>query len=222
MLCFKNIFFYYICDKREVKVLEKYFDLTEKQKHLFTEFESLFVEWNTRINLVSRKDIEFFEIRHLLHSLAIAKINDFKRSSVIDVGTGGGLPGLALAIMFPDAHFLLVDSIGKKISAVQNMITEMKLDNVEALKIRSTDLHQKCDYVVARAVTNFPAFYKSVSHLLRKGKAGSLKNGIIYLKGGSFEQELLDFEQSIKIKMISDYYKEEFFETKKIIHYIYK
>lgn len=186
---------------------------------LFEEFKKLFISWNSKINLVSRKDIEFFDTKHLLHSLTLAKFIDFKQSSIIDVGTGGGLPGLALAIMFPQASFLLIDSTGKKINAVQDMISELGLKNVKAMKIRSNDLQQKYDYIVARAVTNFPNFHLSVKHLLKKGKAGTKKNGIIYLKGGDFNEELKNFKSNITVKNISDYFSEEFFETKKIIHY---
>ena len=204
-----------------MEFLEKYFNISERQKILFVKFKELFINWNSKINLVSRKDIEFFDTRHLLHSLALAKFVDFKKSAVVDVGTGGGLPGIALAIMFPDANFLLIDSIGKKIIVVQEMISELGLTNVKALKIRSNDLHQRFDYVVARAVTNFPNFYLSVNHLLKKGQAGTKKNGIIYLKGGDFDDELKDFKSRIFVEKISEYFQEEFFETKKIIHYIY-
>lgn len=204
-----------------MELLEKYFNISERQKKLFVKFKELFIRWNSKVNLVSRKDIEFFDTRHLLHSLALAKFIDFKKSSVVDIGTGGGLPGIALAIMYPDASFLLIDSIGKKIKAVQEMISELGLTNVKALKIRSNDLHQKFDYVVARAVTNFPNFYLSVNHLLRNGDAGTKTNGIIYLKGGDFNEELKIFKSKIYVENISDYFQEEFFETKKIIHYIY-
>lgn len=202
-----------------MKVLTKYFDLNQKKINLLIDFQKLFTDWNSKINLVSRKDIEFFELKHILHSLSIAKYVDFKNSSVIDIGTGGGLPGIVLAIMFPDAKFFLIDSIGKKITAVQNMIFELGLKNVEAKNIRSNDLHEKFDYIVARAVTNFPDFYKSVSHLLKSGEAGSLPNGIIYLKGGDLNDELFDFKSKIRITNISEYFDENFFETKKIIHY---
>lgn len=202
-----------------MEVLTKYFDLNPQKLNLLIEFQKIFTHWNSKINLVSRKDIEFFELKHILHSLSIAKYIDFKNSSVIDIGTGGGLPGIVLAIMFDDAKFLLIDSIGKKISAVQNMISELGLKNVSAQNIRSNDLHKKFDYVVARAVTNFPDFYKSVSHLLKNGQAGNLQNGIIYLKGGDLNDELSAYKSKIHITNISEYFDEEFFETKRIVYY---
>ncbi len=202
--------------------IEKYFKLNDKQKILFKKFYDLFLEYNKRINLISRKDTEHICVRHFLHSLAIAKLIDFKQAKIIDVGTGGGLPGIPLAIMFPEAEFYLIDSIGKKITAVNEIIKKLELKNVTAEQKRSPEVRTKFDYVVARAVTNFPKFYQDVKHLLKKGQKGSLPNGIIYLKGGDFSKEIEQFKGNIKIAEIDDFFWEDFFKEKKIIHFIYR
>ena len=199
--------------------IEKYFYLNPIQKEKFQLFKEYFLEWNSKINLISRKDVDFFCLKHVLHSLAIAKYADLDGTKVLDVGTGGGLPGIPLAIMFPEAEFLLIDSVGKKINAVTNIIERLDLKNVNAQKIRSNELKGKFDFVVARAVTNFPKFFIDVKHLLRSGHLSNRKNGIIYIKGGDFLEEINQFKTKIKLDNISDSFKEEFFETKKIIHY---
>ena len=201
--------------------LEKYFNLTENQKELFTKFKDVFLWYNQRINLISRKDAEHLCVRHILHSLSIAKFIDFKSAKIVDVGTGGGLPGIPLAIMFPEAEFFLIDSIGKKISAVNDIIDKLELKNVVAQQKRSPEIKQKFDYVVARAVTNFPKFYQNVKHLVRRGQAGNRKNGIIYLKGGDFSEEIQHYKSNIKIVEIDDFFWEDFFISKKIIHFIF-
>lgn len=199
--------------------IEKYFYLTPYQKEKFLLFKELFIEWNSKINLVSRKDIDSFWINHVLHSLAIAKFVDLDGTKVLDVGTGGGLPGIPLAIIFPEAEFLLIDSVGKKITAVLDMIEELDLPNLKAQQIRSNELKGKYDFVVARAVTNFPKFFNDVRHLLKSGFHTNKKNGIVYIKGGDFREEIKPFKQKIDIEKISDLFDEEYFETKKIIHY---
>ncbi len=199
--------------------IKKYFNLNSYQTEKLTLYEQLFKEWNKKINLVSRKDIDFFCVRHLLHSMSICKYADLSESKVLDVGTGGGLPGIPLAIMYPEAQFLLIDSIGKKIRAVADIVEKLDLKNVQTMQIRSTELKGKYDYIVARAVTNFPDFLKSVKHLIRKGKAGSIENGILYLKGGDFDKELSGMWKKIIIRDLDFYFEEEFFSSKKLIHY---
>lgn len=199
--------------------IEKYFYLNPDQKDKFLKFKELFLDWNSKINLISRKDVDFFCVRHVLHSLSIAKYVDLDGTKVLDVGTGGGLPGIPLAIMFPKANFLLVDSIGKKISAVNSMISELGLTNAKAEQIRSNDLKGKFDFIVARAVTNFPKFFNDVKHLARPGFISNKNNGIVYIKGGDFSEEIKPYKNKITIDVISDTFKEDFFDTKKIIHY---
>ncbi len=201
-----------------MECLKKYFDFSEKEHGLLKQYIELLKDWNTKINLISRKETDFC-VRHILHSLAIAKYADFGNSKILDVGTGGGLPGIPLAILNPEAEFLLIDSIGKKISAVQDIINSLKLDNVRAEHIHSRNLRGSFDYITARAVKDFREFYKSVRHLLKKGKTGSVHNGIIYLKGGDFYGEIAQYKKNIQIIDIKDFFDEDFFETKKIIHY---
>ncbi len=199
--------------------IEKYFFINSEQKEKYNKFRELFLEWNSRINLISRKDVDFFCIRHVLHSLSIAKYVDLDGTKVLDVGTGGGLPGIPLAIMFPQAQFLLIDSIGKKIDAVKDMIQQLELKNAQAQNIRSNELKDKFDFIVARAVTNFPKFYGDVKHLGKSGLVTNRKNGIVYIKGGDFEEEIKPYRNKIAVDVISESFTEDFFETKKIIHY---
>lgn len=199
--------------------IEKYFYLTPKQKSQFNKFKELFLDWNSKINLISRKDAEFFCINHVLHSLAIAKYVDLDGTKILDVGTGGGLPGIPLAIMFPKAELFLIDSIGKKINAVSSMINDLGLKNAKAQKIRSNELKGKYDFIVARAVTNFPKFFNDVKHLIKPGVITNQTNGIVYIKGGNFSEEIKPYKKKINIDLISDSFKEDFFKTKKIIHY---
>jgi len=202
-----------------VDCIEKYFYLTPKQKSQFNKFKELFLDWNSKINLISRKDAEFFCINHVLHSLAIAKYVDLDGTKILDVGTGGGLPGIPLAIMFPKAELFLIDSIGKKINAVSSMINDLGLKNAKAQKIRSNELKGKYDFIVARAVTNFPKFFNDVKHLIKPGVITNQTNGIVYIKGGNFSEEIKPYKKKINIDLISDSFKEDFFKTKKIIHY---
>jgi len=200
-----------------MNILKNYFpNLTDIQLNLFEKLNEQYLFWNEKINLISRKDTEHILIRHILHSLSIAKIKTFtKYHKILDVGTGGGLPGIPLAIMFPETNFVLIDSIGKKIKTVNEIINHLKLKNVVAKQFRSNELKDSFDFIVSRAVTNFPDFLDSVSHLIEKNK----DNGIIYLKGGEFEEELNKIRKHINIYNISDYFEEDFFETKKIIYY---
>lgn len=199
--------------------LEKYFYLNDTQKEKFKELKDLFLDWNSKINLISRKDTEDFCERHVLHSLAIAKYVDLEGVKVIDIGTGGGFPGIPLAIMFPNTEFLLVDSIRKKIGVVEDIIDKLDLKNAKAQIKRSNELKGKFDFVVARAVTNFPKFFNEVKHLIKGGVFTNQTNGIVYLKGGDFKEEIKKYKNKIVVENLSEYYSEEFFKTKKIIHY---
>ncbi len=202
-----------------MEVLEKYFYIKPEQKEKFIQFYDLFKEWNAKINLISRKDFDFFWINHVLHSLAIAKFVDLDGCTIIDVGTGGGLPGIPLAIMFPQAEFTMIDSINKKMKAVEDMISKLQLTNAKSICIRSNEYKAKYDFVVARAVTDFSKFYYEVKHLMQIGHKTNRKNGIIYLKGGNLFEEIALFKNKISLESISTYFEEEFFKTKMIVHY---
>jgi 16S rRNA (guanine527-N7)-methyltransferase len=201
-------------------ILLKYFpNLTATQVERFAMLGGLYSDWNSKINVVSRKDIDHLYERHVLHSLGIAKIIRFKPSTyVLDVGTGGGFPGIPLAIFFPEVQFTLVDSIGKKIKVVEAISKELKLDNVEAFQARAETLRQKFDFVISRAVTTLPEFYDWVKANIRKDEINFLHNGILYLKGGDTEEEVNRIERRSHTYYLSNYFYEDFFTTKKIIH----
>ena len=203
-----------------MQIISKYFPkLTDKQIDLFKQLEPLYAEWNAQINVISRKDFpEFFE-RHVLHSLAIAKHISFSPGTkVLDVGTGGGFPGIPLAIYFPQTHFHLVDSIGKKIKVVNAVIEALGLKNVLAEQVRAEQLTDKYDFVVSRAVTRLPEFVPWVRKNISKKQINPMPNGIIYLKGGDLEEEIKPFKKNIFVQDLSNYFSEEFFETKKVVH----
>ncbi len=203
-----------------MELLQKYFpNLSPHQTGQFAELESLYHQWNEKINVISRKDIDELYIRHVLHSLAIAKIICFRAgTTVLDVGTGGGFPGIPLAILFPDTHFTLIDSIGKKITVVQEVANHLELSNVRAMKNRVQEITARFDFVVSRAVTAFPEFVRMVRKNVSPRAANALPNGIIYLKGGDFEEEMKPFRASAEIFEISKIFSEPFFETKKVIY----
>jgi len=178
----------------------------------------LYREWNSQINVISRKDIDALYVRHVLHSLGIAKVQPFIAGShILDVGTGGGFPGIPLAILFPEAHFFLVDSIGKKIKVVREVISALGLKNVNAAHNRAEKVKGEFDFIVSRAVTNMDDFVKWVRKKVAKKQQHELKNGILYLKGGDLTQELANFPKAT-IYNLSDYFTEDFFETKKVVH----
>lgn len=192
--------------------------LTETQKAQIEQLGPLYKEWNSKINLVSRKDIENIYVNHVLHSLAIAKIISFKPGTqVIDVGTGGGFPGIPLAILFPETNFYLVDSIGKKITVVKEVAAALGLRNVRADQIRAEEVRGQYDFVVSRAVARMKEFYGWVHNKIKDESTNSLDNGILYLKGGDLEEEMNELKCPYSIYNLSDYFKEEFFETKHVV-----
>lgn len=201
-------------------IIKKYFtDLSDQQLDHFGRLGELYEEWNARINVISRKDIEQLYERHILHSLAIAKIIRFKPgTTILDVGTGGGFPGIPLAILFPDTSFMLVDSIAKKIKVVNEVAQALGLQNVQAEHLRVEEVKQRFDFVVSRAVTAFPRFVAMAKSKVSARNINDLANGILYLKGGDFEDEIRPFGQQVKVYDLKDYFEEEFFETKRLIH----
>ena len=203
-----------------MKILTKYFtDLNDQQLDQFGRMHSLYEEWNAKINVISRKDIEQLYERHVLHSLAIAKIIRFKPgTTVLDVGTGGGFPGIPLAIFFPETTFLLVDSIGKKIKVVNEVAVALSLKNLKAEHLRVEEVKPKFDFVVSRAVTAFPRFVEMVRPRVSGQNNNDLPNGILYLKGGDFDEEIKPYGNQIKVYELQHYFQEEFFETKRLIH----
>ena len=193
--------------------------LSEVQKAQFTQVYELYKDWNEKINVISRKDIQNLYINHVLHSLAIAKVISFKAGTrVLDVGTGGGFPGIPLAILFPETQFHLVDSIGKKITVVKNVAHALGLKNVVAEQIRVEQLKEEYDFIVSRAVTRLKEFYGWVHKRAKKKSHNDLYNGILYLKGGDLEEELVELKKPHQIFDLSDYFKEDFFDTKKVVY----
>jgi 16S rRNA (guanine527-N7)-methyltransferase len=205
---------------QDASIIFHYFpNLTDTQKKQFSQLGALYAEWNERINVVSRKDIENIYINHILHSLAIAKVISFKPgASVLDVGTGGGFPGIPLAILFPETHFHLVDSIGKKITVVNEVAKAIGLKNIKAEQIRAEQIKGKYDFVVSRAVTRMKEFYGWVQNKFKTESIHSLDNGILYLKGGDLDEEMNELKKRYSIYELPDYFKEPFFETKKIVY----
>ena len=202
-----------------MELILKYFpDLTEKQIAQFKALEDLYKDWNLKINVVSRKDIDELYLRHVLHSLAIAKVINFKDgSSLMDVGTGGGFPGIPLAILFPNCQFHLVDSINKKLNVVREVMAGLELENVKVTHTRVEEINETYDFIISRAVAAMPTFVHWVKGKIAKAQNNDLKNGILYLKGGDLTEELQDY-QTTTIYNISDFFEEDFFETKKVVH----
>ncbi len=201
--------------------IRKYFpDLTKKQIQQFTDLQKLYRHWNAQINLISRKDIEELYTNHVLHSLAIAKVIAFEKGTkILDIGTGGGFPGIPLAILFPEAEFLLVDSIGKKIKVVNEISSAIGLTNVRTMHERAENIKETFDFVVSRAVTNVTDFKKWVKGKFNKIHNNTLNNGILNLKGGDLTKELKGI--SHQQYNIADFFKEDFFETKKVVYIEY-
>ncbi|WP_460189630.1 16S rRNA (guanine(527)-N(7))-methyltransferase RsmG [Urechidicola sp. KH5] len=199
--------------------ITRYFnDLTDTQKEQFEQLQSLYEHWNAQINVISRKDIDELYLRHVLHSLGISKVQPFLSGShVLDIGTGGGFPGIPLAIMFPETKFYLVDSIGKKIKVVNEVATALNLQNVEATHMRAEKVKGQFDFIVSRAVTRMDDFYKWTRGKIKKQSNHELKNGILYLKGGDLTEELQKFPKAT-LYDLQNYFEDEFFETKKVVH----
>jgi 16S rRNA (guanine527-N7)-methyltransferase len=202
-----------------MELLLSYFpQLTDIQINQFKELQNLYEDWNSKINVISRKDIDELYTRHVLHSLGIVKIIDFKPGSkVMDVGTGGGFPGIPLAIMYPEVDFYLIDVIAKKIKVVNEVALALGLKNVKAEQKRAELVKDNFDFIVSRAVTNMPDFVDWVKDKVKKQSKHELKNGILYLKGGDLSEELASFPNAVQYNL-SDFFKEEFFETKKVVH----
>ena len=204
-----------------MQIINKYFpNLTSLQKEQFAKLGDLYKEWNQKINVISRKDVDMLYERHVLHSLAIAKIVKFRnKTMVLDVGTGGGFPGIPLAILFPGVKFHLIDSIGKKIKVVNAVIQELELKNITAEQKHSAELKGRFDFIVSRAVTAFPKFVELMENKIKYKSQNSIQNGILYLKGGDLDEELKDYQKDIILSPISNFFKEEFFETKSVVYY---
>ncbi len=198
----------------------RYFpDLSDKRRRQFEALGALYREWNEKINVVSRKDIENLYVNHVLHSLGIAKVVSFlPGADILDVGTGGGFPGIPLAILFPDTRFHLVDSVGKKIKVVNEVSKAVGLANIEAEQIRAEQLKHKYDFVVSRAVTQMKEFYNWVGNKVKRESQHPLSNGILYLKGGDLDEELNQLKRPYKLYDLTDYFKEEFFQSKKVVY----
>ncbi|PKP24297.1 MAG: 16S rRNA (guanine(527)-N(7))-methyltransferase RsmG [Bacteroidetes bacterium HGW-Bacteroidetes-2] len=193
-------------------------NLTTKQKKQFALLETLYHDWNLKINVVSRKDIDELYLRHVLHSLGISKVQKFNPgASVLDAGTGGGFPGIPLAILFPETNFHLVDSIGKKIKVVEEVVAGLQLQNVKFTNARVEEIKGKYDFIISRAVAVMPTFVYWVQGKIAKKSRHELKNGILYLKGGDLSEELQEYPRAT-IFELTDYFKEDFFETKKVVH----
>ncbi|TFV96242.1 16S rRNA (guanine(527)-N(7))-methyltransferase RsmG [Algoriphagus kandeliae] len=200
-------------------ILSYFPNLSERQIEQFDRLKSLYEDWNAKINVISRKDMDQFYVHHVLHSLGIAKVMRFQPGTkVLDIGTGGGFPGIPLAILFPDTHFHLVDSIGKKIIVVKEVARALKLSNVEAQQARAETLVRKYDFVISRAVTRMINFYPWVKGKIRKEDFNEFPNGILYLKGGDVDEEMEETGKSYVTYHLSDYFKEDFFETKKVVY----
>lgn len=203
-----------------VDLLLHYFPgLTERQKEQFAALFPLYQDWNAKINVISRKDMDNFYPHHVLHSLAIAKVQPFKSmAEILDVGTGGGFPGIPLAILFPDTKFHLIDSIGKKIKVVQSVADQLGLQNVRAEQVRAEQLGGEYDFVVSRAVTDLPQFVQWVRGRFSDIQYHHLRNGILYLKGGDLTAELAPFRKKVRTWDISDFFAEDYFLTKQVIY----
>jgi 16S rRNA (guanine527-N7)-methyltransferase len=203
-----------------IDIILKYFpEITDSQINRFSRLGDIYKTWNSRINVISRKDFDNFYIHHVLHSLAIAKFIHFiGKTRILDVGTGGGFPGIPIAIMFPDAEFFLLDSIEKKIKVVWSVAGELNLNNVYAIRKRIEEEKNRFDFIISRAVTAFPDFVKLTRKNIDAENKNQVRNGIIYLKGGDLSAELGPYLKTTIIKNIADFFSEPYFETKKILY----
>tara|TARA_B100001094_G_C18152611_1_gene784532 strand:+ start:45 stop:674 length:630 start_codon:yes stop_codon:yes gene_type:complete len=203
-----------------INLILKYFPgLTENQKNQFSQLKDLYKEWNSQINVISRKDIDELYSRHILHSLGIAKIIQFKPgTSIMDVGTGGGFPGIPLAILFPECNFYLVDTIGKKIKVVNAITEALELKNVEGVQKRAEKVKYEFDFIVSRAVTYLPKFNNWIKGKFSNKSFNDIPNGLLYLKGGDLDEELKKAGKPHQSFELKNYFSEDFFETKKVIY----
>ena len=200
------------------EIQKQFPNLTENQIEQFQKLEALYQDWNAKINVISRKDIDELYTKHVLHSLAIAKIQPFEPGTyILDVGTGGGFPGIPLAILFPETRFYLIDVILKKINVVKAVAEGLELKNVKAEQIRASEVKGDYDFIVSRAVTNMPDFVSWIKDKIKKQNKHKLHNGILYLKGGDLTEELKDFPKATEYN-IAEFFSNEFFETKKVVH----
>lgn len=202
------------------ELITKYFpSLSDHQRQQFEKLYPLYQEWNGKINVISRKDIDNLYVNHVLHSLGIARIQTFRPGAdILDVGTGGGFPGIPLAILFPESNFHLVDSIGKKITVVNGVADGLGLTNVKAEQMRAEQVTRSYDFIVSRAVTRLKEFYHWIYKKTKKESIHSLANGILYLKGGDLAEELAELKRGYTLYDLSEHFSEEFFETKKVVH----
>jgi len=203
-----------------INSLIKHFpNLTEYQKEQFSSLENLYKKWNAKINVISRKDTENFQERHLMHSLAIAKVINFvDKTKIMDIGTGGGFPGIPLSILFPNCDFFLVDSIGKKVKVVKEVINELELKNITATHNRAEKINEKFDFIVSRAVTKMPKFITWTKGKFLEENKNEIENGILYLKGGDLKEEMASIKKEVQYFNINMFYSEQFFETKKVVY----
>jgi 16S rRNA (guanine527-N7)-methyltransferase len=200
------------------EIIKQFPNLTDNQLLQFHKLEALYHDWNAKINVISRKDIDELYTKHVLHSLAIAKVQPFEPGTyILDVGTGGGFPGIPLAILFPETRFYLIDVIAKKIKVVQAVADGLGLKNVKAEQMRAENAKGDYDFIVSRAVTNMPDFYGWIKDKIKKQNKHTLHNGILYLKGGDLTEELKDFPKAAEYN-IADFFSDSFFETKKVVH----
>lgn len=201
-------------------ILEHFPNISQNQIEQFTQLGDLYNFWNQQINVISRKDMDNFYLHHVLHSLSIAKIVEFKAfTEIMDAGTGGGFPGIPLAIMFPETKFYLVDSVGKKIKVVNEVVQSLGLKNVEAEQLRMEQVNRTFDFIISRAVTSLPDFLRWTSYKFHNKSFNDIPNGILYIKGGDVQKELKEIKKfKKKVYNIPDFFKDEFFETKNVVH----
>lgn len=211
----------YLCSLKghAMEIIEKYFKLNIEQKRQFSMLGTLYEDWNSKINVISRKDIQNLYEHHVLHSLAIAKVLRFKEGTrIMDVGTGGGFPGIPLAVMFPECHFTLVDSVGKKLTVASEIAKEIGLDNVDFVHGRVEEVKEKYEFIVSRAAMELTTLVRMTKKNIAQEQKNALPNGLICLKGGNLQNEVFPYRMKTSIYELSDYFTEEYFQTKKALY----